>query len=999
MRKFLLILIVFATLFSLVAAENRALEQWWVGKPIEEFIYIDLQSVDSKEIDKVVDDLIGKPFNNNQINEARNKLLNRGEFIEIEMIPSRYQGSTDKVVVYIEFVEQKLLGKVAFSGNKVLSSDQLTSIIDLKVGQKFDLTGVEKQIATIKESYKARGYDRVDIIYSYETDPNTDQITLTYKLTEYEWYLNKTIRGFIFEGLKNVSKDSLDDLTYPFIGRAFTQENYQNIERELNNLKKFSLFEAEAKRGGPNNTDLYLLFRFTELPVIKSIEFVGNSGVRTKVLEDNLNVKVGEFLSLASVRSTKDDLEELYRTRGYADVEVTSDYTIDENSNLLDLVYTVVENQQTKIGEIVFEGNVTLSSSTLKKELSSKVQSLFNAGNYDKAKVDSDMQALLVAYQKRGYIDVNIKDVIVDELESENPDIKKVKLTFIVEENDQWFYGGIVVEGNTIFSDEQIFKNLSMREGSVLNITKVQDEIGKIADIYWNDGYVENSIDIDEIRDNENKLVTYKVIIGERAQAVVEQVIIRGLTKTKPYVLERELALKAGDIFSKDKYVSSAQNLYNTGLLTDVEPSISYGTQENALVVTYDVVEGNQMNIGFGATFGGNVEGFPVSGFLSWADTNVAGTGRDLEVMTELSPSSQSASITFRDNWVKDKRWSNAIDLSFNRTTYKNGLQLGDHSPTTELRNNKAYPYPFTSYEAWEKAKSATPDEAYLMPYDYYRVSLGYSTGYTFMFKPGRLSVGIGPTFTLNRAIFNTDVFTPFDWSTGKYGEKWQFSNRIGLSLSWDGRDLIHNTTKGYMVSQSLTYAGGLLGGLSNYMRSSTSASGFLKLFEIPGEKPTPGVLSLNTTVSFMFEQFFKNESGSWITGMNASKYEYLYIDGITLARGISPKFYFEFLWDSSLEFSIQLAENVIWAEAFVSATGASFNLKEVGTTPLNWYFSTGFGIRLKIPGFPLGLYLVKNAHIEDGGAFSWEGGPIFKGKGGETAGMKLVLAITQFIY
>ena len=148
-----------------------------------------------------------------------------------------------------------------------------------------------------------------------------------------------------------------------------------------------------------------------------------------------------------------------------------------------------------------------------------------------------------------------------------------------------------------------------------------------------------------------------------------------------------------------------------------------------------------------------------------------------------------------------------------------------------------------------------------------------------------------------------------------------------------------------------------------------------------------------------MFEQFFKNESGSWITGMNASKYEYLYIDGITLARGISPKFYFEFLWDSSLEFSIQLAENVIWAEAFVSATGASFNLKEVGTTPLNWYFSTGFGIRLKIPGFPLGLYLVKNAHIEDGGAFSWEGGPIFKGKGGETAGMKLVLAITQFIY
>ena len=87
-------------------------------------------------------------------------------------------------------------------------------------------------------------------------------------------------------------------------------------------------------------------------------------------------------------------------------------------------------------------------------------------------------------------------------------------------------------------------------------------------------------------------------------------------------------------------------------------PSISYGTAPNTLVITYEVTEGNQMNIGFGATFGGNVEGFPVSGFLSWSDTNIGGTGRDLEIMTELSPSSQTATISFRDTWVRDKRWS-----------------------------------------------------------------------------------------------------------------------------------------------------------------------------------------------------------------------------------------------------------------------------------------------------------------------------------------------------
>jgi outer membrane protein insertion porin family len=365
--------------------------------------------------------------------------------------------------------------------------------------------------------------------------------------------------------------------------------------------------------------------------------------------------------------------------------------------------------------------------------------------------------------------------------------------------------------------------------------------------------------------------------------------------------------------------------------------------------------------------------------------------------MTELSPTSHSATISYKDDWVKDKRWSNAINLSFNRTSYKNGRQLGNYSPTTELKNTEAYPLPFQSYQEWKDAGSPTPDAEFLMPYEYLRISLGYNTGYTFMFNAGRLSLGIGPTFTLNRAYFDSSVFTPFDYSITQYGEKWRFSNRLGISATWDGRDLIQNPTKGYVVSQSLTYSGGILGGLSNYMRSSTSASAFLKLFEIPGEKPTPGVISINTTVSFMFDQFFMKD-GKWVKGMSASKYEYLYIDGITLARGITPEFYFEFLWDSSLEFSIQLAENVLWAEAFVSATGASVELDTIGTNPLNWYFAMGAGIKLKIPGFPLGLYIVKNAHKYGDSPFKWESGPIFKTKG-EDSGLKLVLAITTSIY
>lgn len=1003
LRKFFSTILVLAFIFPIAAAENTSLENWWVGKPIQEFVYVDLQSVEAAVIDPYVAPLVNTPYAQGAIDNLRGQLLGTGLFLEVELIPARVDGSTDRTMVYIEFVERQKLSDIRFSGNKVASAMELKEAIGIPVGTMFETAQIERSVQAIKRLYQTKGYDRVDVVPSYVSDPLTDGIVLSFALTEFEWYLNKPIRGFAYEGLKNVSSDLIDDLTYPYVGKNFNQQLYREIETKLNELLKFSVFQAEAKRGSSAPNDLYIHFKFTELPVIRSIVFEGNSGIKAKVLEESLTVKKGEFLSLSRVNAGKDALQSLYLGRGYADVSVESTYAIDETTNLLDLTYTISEGIQSKIGEISFEGNAKVGSSVLQKEISTKVQSLFNSGNYEAAKVAADSQALLLAYQKRGYIDAKVTDVRLDPIEDDNESVKKLRLTFVIEEGDQWFFGGIAVEGNSVYDDERIQGLLTMKAGSVLDISKVQSEIGKIADLYWNEGYVENTIDISEARDTEAKSIAYTVTIVERGQATVEQVLIRGLTKTKPHVLERELSLNAGDIFSKDKYIKSAQNLYNTGLLTNVVPSISYGSAPSSLVVTYEVTEGNQMNIGFGATFGGNVEGFPVSGFLSWSDTNVGGTGRDLEISTELSPSSQTASLAFRDTWVKDKRWSNGVNLSFNRSSYTNGRRLGDHSPTTELKDSKAYPYPYASYEAWVADGSPNPDAQYLMPYDYFKISLGYNTGYTFVFDPGRLSLSIGPTFTLNRAYFDASIYTPYDFLIDKYGEAWQFSNRVGMAVSWDGRDLVSNTTRGYVISQNLTYAGGIIGGLSNYMRSSTSASAFLKIFEIPGEKPTPGVVSLNSTVSFMFNQYYpidpKNWGGSWISGISASKYEYLYIDGITIARGITPQFYFEFLWDSSLEFSIQIAENVLWGEAFVSATGGSLDLQTVGSDPLQWYFAAGLGIRLKIPGFPLGLYLVKNANKIGDNAFVWEDGAIFRNANRDGSGLKLVLAITTSIY
>lgn len=996
-KKIFPIVLLLCALTPLFSEDNT----WWINAPIKDVVFVNLENVQESEVKSFVSPLIGATFSQQQVDRVVTQLINSGKFVTVDVFPSPTSDAKNESILYFEVVETLPVGTFQITGNKLVTSDEILKNFPLKKDRLFSLSLLKTTQAHITEVYRQKGYDTVDISYTYETNSDASAIDVTFQIIESDWFTNKPIKGFTFKNLINVDKEELEDITFPFVGKPFTQTLYKEIENKFNSLAKFSLFEAEAVRTGLANTDLRLDFTFTELPIIGSIIFNGNNGIKSKVLLDKISLKVGEFLSLGKVNSGADELKGIYIERGYADVKVESTYTINDETNSLVLTYTINEGRQSKVEEISFTGVEKLSLNEVKKAVTTKVQSLFNSGNFNEATVIADRAAIELVYQKNGYIDAKVVDVVYEEIPQEKVDVKKISVTFVIEEGDQWFLGTIDVEGNSVFSDEVFNNVITMVPGSVLNIAKIQNNISSIADVYWDEGYVENTIDIKEDRDEENRTISYTVLITEQGQATIENVIVRGLTKTKEYVLMREITLKPGDVFSKRKYIQSAQNLFNTGLLTDVVPSINYGTEANSLVVIYTVTEGNQMNIGFGATFGGNVDGFPVSGFLSWEDSNVGGTGRNLEVSTELSPDSQSANVSFSDTWVGDRRWSNGLNLSFKRTNISNALVLGDGSPTTQNRDNEAYPYPYTSYADWENNGEKSPDASDLMPYTSYKVSLGYNTGYTFLFNAGRLSIAGGPSLTLNKADFDPSDGTPFDYLIGEYQKNWRLSNRLSLSLTWDGRDLINNTTRGYIASQNIVYAGGILGGLSNYMRSSTSASGFLKLFEIPGEKPTPIVVSINSTASFIFNQYYPQEkyTGPWTTGISASMYEYLYIDGMTIARGIEPKFYKEFLWDSSLETSIQIAQNVLWGEAFVSATGVSGDLSSVGTTPLDWYFAMGVGIRLKIPGFPLGLYLVKNARIDEGNSFAWDPGSIFYNSSNPDSGLKLVLAITTSLY
>ena len=837
------------------------------------------------------------------------------------------------------------------------------------------------------------------------------------------WYYNRAMAEFTYTGLKNIPESEINDALYVYRYKPFTDETYAQLESDLYAIDGMDFFIAVPEEIDEN--DFRIAFEFYEIPMIFAIYYEGNNAIKTRELREAVTaISVGQFhdpMNKAVFETAKEQIKAQYTAKGFLDVPIEYELDEDPETNTYKVTFYIKEGEQTRVTKIQFTGNEHFDSASLKKEVKSKVKSLFNNGYLDEDKLKTDAANIAAYYQKNGYIDVIVSDPIIEYVESSSTKFLEAIVTFDISEGQQWFYGGMEVSGNTIFTDDEIEKVKSMKVGSVLNLETVQSEYGAIADLYYDQGYIANGMNISNERDDTNMTVKFYLDIAEGPQAVIEQILISGLNKTKDYVMRRELTLKPGDVFSKAKLITSAQNLYNTGLLANLDYDLMYGQSENGVILEFKLEEGKTKDIQFGATFGGTLNQFPVSGFVQWQDRNLFGKAQTFGVGVTLSPDTQSIDLSFGDTWFRDHRWSNSISIGFARSTHAGELQLGTNAPKYYNGRNgdETWPLGYSSASQWANSSNEYPSSRDLMTYDLFTLSLGWSTGYTFIYDVGRLSLSGGFSFSRNRAVYE-DKYVPFERLINLYrGDTsnfwdWKPSRKLSFGIQWDGRDYITNTTKGYLLSTSVTYAGGFMGGLSNYIRLNTSAAGYLKLFSVKvKEEGTKNImLCVSTSASFMFKQLYnynkvyqddpsKDYVALWDPKFGATKYEMLYIDGMTIGRGFNMVIDQAFLWDNMFEISYPLVENILQAEVFISATGVNSELNQV-KQGINWYFAAGTGIKLKIQGFPLGLYLVKNWTYKHQSVTSMDGertwnsiGGSFFNFGKSNRGMSLVLAIS----
>ncbi|MBN2600720.1 MAG: outer membrane protein assembly factor BamA [Candidatus Marinimicrobia bacterium] len=305
-----------------------------------------------------------------------------------------------------------------------------------------------------------------------------------------------------------------------------------------------------------------------------------------------------------------------------------------------------------KVKSVTYQGNEHFRARHLNNIILSRPSTWISPSYYNDDLFQGDLVGIPQFYQQNGYLEARLTDYNVD-IDSSK---KSVKIDFTIEEGKLTRIEGISILDNTIISDQEIQKIISVREGKAFKSREIENSTLAILRKYAEIGYLDTDINPDIRINNQSHMALIDFIVNEKTQYHIGNISITGLEKTKPAIVLRELNFNAGELVNYSKLLQSQRQLYLTGLFQSVfiRP-VSADTNHNA---TKDIlIETKENKYGeFNVSIGyGTVE--KIRGKTEILYTNLGGTGQKVGLATSLSFITRSIEVSFTEPWTFHTRW------------------------------------------------------------------------------------------------------------------------------------------------------------------------------------------------------------------------------------------------------------------------------------------------------------------------------------------------------
>ncbi len=561
------------------------------------------------------------------------------------------------------------------------------------------------------------------------------------------------------------------------------------LDKALKELYKTGFF-SDVKLDVNGTT---LVIQVDERPIVAHVAFDGNDKIDEKMLSNEIQMKERDVYTPTKVREDVKRLKTIYQRMGLYSAQITPDVQT-KSRNRVDIVYKIDEGPKNYIEKINFVGNKKYSAGDLKEELISKEKKWYrfftSTDTYDPDRLEYDKEMLRRFYLRKGYMDFEVKDIIV----KNDEETKNFIVTFDIDEGKRYRFGSANIQVTLPeVNVAKLEKQITLKKGQIYNADYIEESIQNITDELGREGYafVEVTPVFKKDAQTQTADVTFKV--KEGARVFVNRIDITGNSRTLDKVIRREFRLNEGDPFNTDKVRRSRQRIENLGYFDKVDlKTVPVANAPDKTDIAVDVSEKSTgaFNVGIGwSTYDGMLFEVGVQ------ERNFLGTGKIVGVTASTSGRETQVDLSYTNPYFMDKPISAGFDVFHIDRDYTDDSSYKSKTTGAALRSG------------WDYSERVRQTVKY----------------------------------TLQR-----DNVTDIDRDASRYIQEQEGKNivsMIGQVLSYDTRDNVFSPTEGFYTSLGLDLAG--VGGDTRFARVNVNAA---KYFEIVDQ----WVLSVSATVGYI---------------------------------------------------------------------------------------------------------------------------------------------------
>lgn len=543
---------------------------------------------------------------------------------------------------------------------------------------------------------------------------------------------------------------------------------------------------------------------------VNRVAFEGNRKLKAEQLSQIVQSRAGGPVSQALMDSDVERVREAYKRVGYGLSSVSARVAPLPNGRQ-DVVFTINESGKTGIKSINFSGNQAYSGGRLRGLMTSTESNFLSwiktSDVYDPDRINSDLDLIRRFYLKNGYADFQITNSGARFDEAAGGWVIDIQ----IEEGQRYQVGNVSVDSSLRDVDAAALQRyVATSTGDTYNAEAVEKSLVALTTEVARRGHAFAQVRPRGDRDPSGRQIGITYVVDEGPRVYVERINVRGNTRTRDYVVRRELDLGEGDAYNKVMVDRAERRLNNLGFFSKVRITNEPGSAPDRVVVNIDVED---KATGSFSVAGGYSTSDGVIGEVSLSESNFLGRGQFVRIAGTLGERTQGIDFSFTEPYFLGYRVAAGIDLfskfndNYNTGRFESRVTGGQVRFTFPITEEFSITPRYSIYQT----EIDIPNEI-SRPYNDCTNPL-----------PGITPTG-GPN-TLFNCVTNGEATVAVKEAQGD-----TLTSLVGLNFNYNSLDSVQNPRNGFSAELKPEFAG--LGGDSKFLRISADARYYREIFD-----------------------------------------------------------------------------------------------------------------------------------------------------------------------